>query len=83
MRPDIADVRLADQVFAPHYAAPVRRTLRADAALREGRDDAAPVMVELRAGDAFDLLDVTGGVAWGIAIGPGLVGYLDAALVAA
>ncbi len=83
VRPDIADVRLADQVFAPHYAAPVRRTLRADTTLREGRDAASPAMVQLRAGDPFDLLDVTGGVAWGIATGPGLVGYLDAGMVAA
>lgn len=83
VRPDIADVRLADRVFAPHYAAPVRRTLHHDAALREGRDAGSPVMVQLRAGDAFDLFDVTGGIAWGIAVDAGLVGYLDAALVTA
>lgn len=83
MRPDIADVRLADRVFAPHYAAPVRRSLRADAALREGRDAATPVLAQLSAGDAFDLLDITGGVAWGIASAAGLVGYLDATMVAA
>ncbi|MEH3037592.1 MAG: SH3 domain-containing protein [Sphingomonas adhaesiva] len=75
-------MRLADQVFAPHYAAPVRRTLRADAALREGRDAASPVVARLRAGDPFELLDITGGVAWGIATGAGLVGYLDAEVVA-
>jgi hypothetical protein len=32
----------------------------------------------LPAGTAFDLLDLTGGVAWGIAPDSGTVGYVDA-----
>lgn len=79
MRGDLADVRLADRVFAPHYAAPVARTVGRAASLRDGRGTAAETIAELAAGDAFELLDVTGGIAWGIATGPQLVGYLDAA----
>ena len=83
VRPDIADVRLADRVFAPHYAAPLRRTIVADTNLREGRDAGASSLAELGAGAVFDVLDVTGGVAWGIAVEQNLVGYVDAAVVRA
>lgn len=83
VRPDIADIRLADRVFAPHYAEALRRTLAADAPLRAGRGDGAETLAELRRGDPFDLLDVTGGLAWGIAVDAGLVGYLDAGALGA
>ncbi len=81
VRPDIADVRLADSVFAPHYAAPLRRTVRHAATLREARDPGSTVLATLAPGAAFDLLDMTGGVAWGIAVEAGHVGYLDGAAV--
>jgi hypothetical protein len=35
--------------------------------------------VRLEPGEAFDLLDVTGSAAWGIAVGRELVGYVDVA----
>ena len=79
VRPDLADVRLADRVFAPHYAAPLTMRLATSASLRAARSADADALVALPAGEPFDLLDVTGGVAWGIATGLGLVGYLDAA----
>ena len=79
VRADIADVRLAERVFAPHYVAPMRCTLADDAVLRIGRGTDAEALARLARDDAFDLLDVTGGVAWGIAVESGLVGYLDAA----
>lgn len=78
MRADIADVRLADQVFAPHYAAPLRRVVAEDTVLREARDGGSAALATLRRGEAFDLLDVTGSIAWGIAVGSDLVGYVDA-----
>lgn len=83
VRADIADVRLADRVFAPHYAAPLRRTLVRDTGLRDGRTIDGAVIAPLASGSAFDLLDLTGGVAWGIAVDAGLVGYVDADDVAA
>lgn len=82
VRSDIADIRLADQVFAPHYAQAMRRTLAVGARLRAGRGDDAETLATLAAGDAFDLLDVTLGAAWGIAPERGLVGYLDAGALA-
>ena len=81
VRPDIADIRLADQVFAPHYVAAVDRFLIGDSPLRAGRAGDSENLVDLRSGDTFELLDETGGVAWGIASAQGLVGYLDAALL--
>jgi hypothetical protein len=77
VRPDIADIRLADRVFAPHYAQALRKTVAADALLCAARGEEAELLATLRAGEAFDLLDVTGGSAWGIAVASGLVGYVD------
>ncbi|RDE06094.1 SH3 domain-containing protein [Sphingomonas aracearum] len=76
MRADIADVRLADQVFAPHYAAPMPLVLTAAAALVERPSADAEMLAQLAAGDVFEALDFAGGHAWGIAPGKGLVGYL-------
>ena len=79
VRPDLADVRLADRVFAPHYAAPVPRQAMRTIDVREARPLDAPVIATLAAGDGFEVLDIVGGDAWGIATGVGLVGYVDAA----
>ncbi len=78
VRRDLADVRLADRVFAPHYAAPAPRVVLRPTPLRAARDpDAAPLAI-LAAGDAFELLEIAGDHAWGVAPGAGLVGYVDA-----
>ncbi|ONF95949.1 SH3 domain-containing protein [Sphingomonas jeddahensis] len=79
VRKDLADVRLADQVFAPHYAAPLRRQILATTELRAERTSDSPRLAILAAGDPFDMLDVTGDTAWGVATVTGLVGYVDAA----
>lgn len=78
VRADLADVRLADRVFAPHYAAPVPRLVIRPVGLRQARGAGSPVMATLAPGGAFDLLDVVGGDAWGIAVEETLVGYVDA-----
>jgi hypothetical protein len=79
VRPDLADVRLADLVFAPHYAAPVARVIAAVTPLRAGRAGDAEVLATLGAGARFELLDIVGDDAWGIATAEALVGYVDAA----
>jgi hypothetical protein len=83
VRRDIADVRLADRVFAPHYAAPLRRALLTDASLRETRAPDGAVVASLQAGAPFDLFDTTGGIAWGIGVDSGLVGYVDSDAIGA
>lgn len=76
MRSDIADVRLADRVFAPHYAEAMAAVVTAGTVLRDTKAGGA-AMVELAAGDAFEVLEVAGMDAWGIAVAQGLVGYVD------
>jgi hypothetical protein len=78
VRGDLADIRLAEQVFAPHYVRAVPKRVARAAALRGGRGADAPVLAELADGEPFELLDVTGGIAWGIAPTHDRVGYVVA-----
>ncbi|WP_265563459.1 SH3 domain-containing protein [Sphingomicrobium arenosum] len=75
-RKDLADVALAGRVIASHYAAPVARELRRDAPLRSEPDCDAELVIQLAAGDAFDLLDNRGGWVWGYAGPDRRVGYV-------
>ena len=78
VRRDLADVRLADRVFAPHYAAPMPRNLIAPAELRLSAARDSEVLVSLAAGDVFEVLEFAGNHAWGVAPKAGLVGYIAA-----
>ena len=82
MRRDLADVRLADRVFAPHYAAPMPRTLATTAELRESAAADSEVLASLNAGDVFEVLELAGNHAWGVAPTAGIVGYIPAAALA-
>lgn len=77
-RRDLADVRLADRVFAPHYAAPVDYVVSAPVALLEGRDAGAATLAQLEAGTIFEVLELSAGSAWGRAPTLDLVGYVAA-----
>lgn len=79
VRRDIADIRLAEYVFAPHYAVPMLRGVAQATALRAGRDQDTEVMADLTAGETFEVLEIAGSSAWGVAVGHGLVGYVDKA----
>lgn len=79
MRPDLADVRLAEYVFAPHYAAPLVRTVAVATIMRSARDLASDVVATMAPGDLFEVLEFAGPLAWGIAPAERLVGYLPAA----
>lgn len=83
IRADLADIAVAGQHFAPHYAAPVeRRVTRAVALRADPAADGEPV-AELAEGDLFAVLDVTGEIAWGYRIADHLVGYCPADAFAA
>lgn len=82
-RSDLADVRLADRVFAPHYAAPVPHVVIGAVPLRAAKQADAEVIAQLGEGDLFEVLELSAGNAWGRAPGIGLVGYVDAALLKA
>ncbi len=77
-RRDLADVRLAERVFAPHYAAPLTRLAARATPLRFGRDAESELLATLSPGEAFEVLEISGGLAWGSAPARQLVGYVSA-----
>jgi len=78
-RGDLAHIRLAGQVFVPHYAEPMPFALDVDATLLNAPRDDALVREELRAGMPFNVLDIAGKWAWGQVGEDGCVGYLPMA----
>jgi hypothetical protein len=77
VRRDIADIRLAELVFAPHYAVPMPRTVARPVTLRSARDGDSAPMATLDSGDTLEVLEIAGKSAWGVARPSGLVGYVD------
>lgn len=76
VRRDLADIRLADRVFAPHYALAQPCGVIAAAPLcAETKDGAAPIS-EVLPGERFDVLEHGRERAWGIAA-DGAVGYVS------
>lgn len=74
VRADLTDLRLADRVFAPHYA-----QARGQTAIVAGPIFDVPggiAVSEMLPGDAFDLLELSGGMAWGRSLSDGIVGYV-------
>ncbi len=69
-------------MFAPHYAAPMPVTVRGPTTVRESADVASSIMTEIAAGGMFEVLELAGTNAWGIACDSGLVGYIDASAIA-
>ncbi|GGD42677.1 SH3 domain-containing protein [Croceicoccus pelagius] len=76
VRGDLAHIRLAGEVFVPHYAVPMPHKLASDCALLSAARDDAEVLGQLFEGSAFDVLDMAGGWAWGVVDGDGAVGYV-------
>lgn len=74
-RGDLADLRLADRLFAPHYAAPVVRTATRATPLLGSNGDIAS---ELLMGEPFEVLEFASNRAWGICTVDGSVGHVDA-----
>lgn len=77
MRGDLADVRLADRVFAPHYAVAMPCILLRAAILQAEPGGAR--LADLAPGERFELFELAGDHGWGMACTPGLVGYCDRA----
>ena len=74
---------MAGRLFAPHYAAPLHRGcgLIATPVLREPADGAEAVS-EILPGEAFAVLDLTSGWAWGYCVADHRVGYVEAIALA-
>jgi len=80
VRGDLAHIRFAGKVFVQHYVGPLAHAVNGSGAtLRSaGRDD-AEILADLPTGTPFNVLDVSGGWAWGQIGEDGLVGYVPAA----
>lgn len=72
-------MRLADRLFAPHYAAAVLRSARAATPVT-GSDKT--IASELLVGEIFEVLELAGNRAWGVCAVDGSVGHVDAAVLA-
>lgn len=80
VRKDIADIELADRVFAPHYAAAEHcRVIAPATPLREAPSDKARAVSQLLLGEGFAVIDNAGGWAWGYGMHDRYVGYVSAA----
>lgn len=79
VRGDVAHIKLAGKVFVPHYVVPMLHVVNGEGAdLRTaGRAD-ADCIATLATGTPFNVLDVTGGWAWGQVGEDGLIGYVPA-----
>lgn len=77
MRGDLADVALAGRHFSPHYAQPVEQFCSELHVPVCEKPDGRQVS-ELLAGEAFMVLDVSGGWAWGYCKHDHYVGYIRA-----
>jgi hypothetical protein len=55
------------------------RRIAVQASLLAKDTEDSTVLAKLRPGEIFEVLDLAGGNAWGIAVAHNLVGYIDAA----
>lgn len=80
VRRDVADVALADRVFALHYALPLNHSCTTiTVALRAEPSAEAPAVSELLRGETFAVVDASGHWAWGYGLADGYVGYVPIA----
>jgi hypothetical protein len=77
LRGDLAHIALAGQYFVPHYAVPLPRSLMPGGApLLAATGEGADVICTLPEGESFEVLDLTGGWAWGCLSLDGPVGFV-------
>lgn len=77
VRPDLADVRLAEYVFAPHYAAALPCVVTRTVTLHAESSPTSEPLADLDVGESFEVLEVLREVAWGVSPDRRLVGYVD------
>lgn len=78
-RGDLADLALAGKLFVPHYARPMEFHAAADMTnVHSEAKDQSDVAATLALGDAFMVVDLSGGWAWGFVKDSHLVGYVPA-----
>lgn len=81
-RPDLADVALAGQVVASHYAEPILERCVAPAVPMRARPDVdAPAVSELLFGESFAVIERRADWVWGYGCHDRYVGYVPASAV--
>jgi hypothetical protein len=83
VRGDLAHIGLAGRYFVPHYAVPMPHTALIASTLRGAGRDSGDALRDLAKGEVFDVLDISGGWAWGQAASDHLVGYVEMAVLEA
>jgi len=76
VRGDLAHIKLAGRYFVPHYAVPMPHKVVARVWLQAAARLDSEEICELPVGAGFDVLDITGGWAWGQYGEDGPVGYV-------
>jgi hypothetical protein len=77
IRGDLADIKLAGKLFAPHYAVPMLRTGIAPVTEIHAEPHASAMPVSaLMHGEEFAVLDIAGEWAWGYCLHDDYLGYL-------
>jgi hypothetical protein len=78
VRRDVAEIDVADRIFAQHYVAPVALTLRREARVYARPSTQSEIVASLASGDLFHLVDLGHDWAWGRGDALGSVGYVPA-----
>ena len=78
VRRDLAEIAVADRIFAQHYVEPMAVTLLAAAIIHARPDPDSDPVATLAAGDAFHLIDLGHEWAWGRGDTLGTIGYIAA-----
>lgn len=76
VRGDLADVRLADKVFAPHYASAIVCSAVEATPILTARQADSAVLSEILPGEGFEMLELATDYAWGICQADGTVGFV-------
>ncbi len=77
IRGDLADIKLAGKLFAPHYAVPlVKRCIMPATTLHNGPHESDEGTSRLLHGERFAVLDVAGDWAWGYGVHDDYLGYV-------
>ena len=77
IRGDLADIKLAGKLFAPHYAVPMLRTGIAPVTAIHAEAHATSMPVSaLMHGEEFAVLDIAGDWAWGYCLHDDYLGYV-------
>jgi NlpC/P60 family/Bacterial dipeptidyl-peptidase Sh3 domain len=77
IRGDLADIKLAGLLFAPHYAVPMIQSCTTPAATMHAQPDIDSTGIsELIYGEDFAVLDIAGKWAWGYTVHDDYLGYV-------